>query len=118
MGAEVVGIDGLYDTLADMGLEYGPVFQGLRAVWRRGDEVFAEVSLAEDQQRDGASSFGVHPALLDAALHASVMSIANAADGEHGRRARWGAPPVLLVGCGALRVGCFFATRVPIRDGR
>ena len=78
-------VDGLYDTLADIGLEYGPVFQGLRAAWRRGDEVFAEVSLTEDQRDDGAASFGVHPALLDAALHASAISIAAATDREHGQ---------------------------------
>ncbi len=84
-GAEMVRVDGLYDTLADIGLEYGPVFQGLRAAWRRGDEVFAEVSLTEDQRDDGASSFGVHPALLDAALHASAISIAAATDREHGQ---------------------------------
>ena len=47
---------------------YGPSFQGMRAAWRRGDDVFAEVALAEGAAVD-AGRFGVHPALLDAALH-------------------------------------------------
>ncbi|QLH24133.1 type I polyketide synthase [Streptomyces sp. Rer75] len=67
-GATAVETAGLYDALADAGQGYGPVFQGVRAAWRRGDEVFAEVALDEEQQEE-AARFGVHPALLDAALH-------------------------------------------------
>ncbi|KIQ66884.1 hypothetical protein TR51_05525 [Kitasatospora griseola] len=59
-GAEPVA--GLYDTLAAAGYEYGPAFQCVQAVWRRGDEVFAEVTVPD------AARFSVHPALLDAAL--------------------------------------------------
>ncbi|WP_308408855.1 polyketide synthase dehydratase domain-containing protein, partial [Streptomyces sp. AC627_RSS907] len=51
------------------GLGYGPAFQGLRALWRHGDAWFAEVRLPDDQSADG---FGLHPALLDAALHGAV----------------------------------------------
>ncbi|MFE7037233.1 type I polyketide synthase, partial [Streptomyces sp. NPDC057621] len=65
--ATAVDVTGLYDDLAEAGLEYGPAFRGLRAVWRRGDEVFAEVALPDSEAVDG---FGLHPALLDAALHA------------------------------------------------
>ncbi len=68
VGAERVVVDDLYDVLAESGLDYGPAFQGLGSVWRRDDEVFAEVALGE-QARDQAGLFGVHPALLDAALH-------------------------------------------------
>ncbi len=69
-GAEPVPVDGLYDRLADAGYEYGPVFQGLRAAWRSGDEVYAEVALPDDT---GAGRFGIHPALLDAALHGGLV---------------------------------------------
>ncbi|MEU4245687.1 SDR family NAD(P)-dependent oxidoreductase, partial [Actinoplanes sp. NPDC026619] len=65
-GAVPIPVD--YDGLALIGLEYGPVFQGLRAAWRRGDEVFAEVSLPDGEER-AAADFVLHPALLDAALH-------------------------------------------------
>ncbi|GAA4468610.1 hypothetical protein GCM10023170_082790 [Phytohabitans houttuyneae] len=67
-GAEPADLAGFYPRMAGSGLAYGPVFQGLRGVWRRGDEVFAEVALP-----DGApdpQAYGLHPALLDAALHA------------------------------------------------
>ncbi|WP_176959700.1 type I polyketide synthase [Lentzea jiangxiensis] len=68
-GAEAVGLDGHYQELAALGLDYGETFQGLRAVWRRGEDTFAEVALP-DRARDQAGRFGLHPALLDAALHA------------------------------------------------
>ncbi|MFC9328318.1 SDR family NAD(P)-dependent oxidoreductase [Kitasatospora sp. NPDC057015] len=66
-GAEPAALDGLYGRLADHGLGYGPVFQGLRAAWRDGDTWYAEVALPEGTDTAG---FGLHPALLDAALHA------------------------------------------------
>ncbi|MFJ3309356.1 SDR family NAD(P)-dependent oxidoreductase [Streptomyces sp. NPDC086549] len=69
-GAEPVDLTGMYDTLAEAGLEYGPVFQGLTAAWRSGEDVYAEVTLPEDTAADG---FGVHPALLDASLHATGL---------------------------------------------
>ncbi|MEY9490733.1 acyl transferase domain-containing protein/short-subunit dehydrogenase/acyl carrier protein [Streptomyces calvus] len=67
-GARPVDVTDCYETLAEAGLRYGPVFQGLRAAWRRGDDVYAEVTLNDDV--DGGT-FGLHPALFDAALHAS-----------------------------------------------
>ncbi|WP_172382404.1 type I polyketide synthase [Streptomyces sp. MNP-20] len=62
----------LYDRLAGTGYGYGPVFQGLRAAWRRGDEVFAEVALPQEHAAD-ATAFGLHPAVLDAALHSTLL---------------------------------------------
>ena len=52
----------------DMGLEYGPAFRGIRAAWRRGDEVFTEIELAEPY-RDEAGRYCLHPALFDIATH-------------------------------------------------
>ncbi|HEV2637460.1 MAG TPA: SDR family NAD(P)-dependent oxidoreductase, partial [Actinocrinis sp.] len=66
-GAQVADVSAVYDDLALVGLGYGPVFQGLAGVWLRDGDVFAEVELPEGVPVDGA---GVHPALLDAALHA------------------------------------------------
>ncbi len=73
VGSAPVDIDGLYDRLAARGYGYGPAFQGLAAMWRRGDEVFAEVSLPADAGVSPAG-FGVHPAVLDAALHAVIVA--------------------------------------------
>ncbi|MET7911647.1 type I polyketide synthase [Streptomyces avermitilis] len=66
------GGGGLYERLAREGLHYGPVFQGLQAAWRLGDDVFAEVSLPEEGYAD-TSRFALHPALLDAALHTMTL---------------------------------------------
>ena len=74
-GAEPLETEELYERLADAGIEYGPTFQGLTAAWRAGEEIYAEVSLGEEQ-RDQAGRYGVHPALLDAALHATAFSAA------------------------------------------
>ncbi|MFF7656870.1 SDR family NAD(P)-dependent oxidoreductase, partial [Streptomyces sp. NPDC007983] len=60
--AEPLAADGLYERL-----DYGPAFRGLRAAWRRGDDVFAEIALPAGVD---AGRFGLHPALLDSALHA------------------------------------------------
>ncbi len=78
-GAEEADVEGLYADSAEAGFAYGPVFQGVRAAWRRGQEVFAEVALPEDAD---ATAFGIHPALLDAALHAVGYGDLLADDGE------------------------------------
>lgn len=67
--AEPCDLSGVYTDLAALGFDYGPSFQGLRSVWRRGDEVFAEISPPSGAIRD-AASYGVHPAMLDSALGA------------------------------------------------
>ncbi|MFJ4737511.1 SDR family NAD(P)-dependent oxidoreductase, partial [Streptomyces sp. NPDC088770] len=77
-GAEAVDADGCYEEFAEAGFAYGPLFQGLRAAWRRGDEVFAEVALPEGTENT-AAGFGLHPALFDSALHALLLT--PAADG-------------------------------------
>ncbi|MEV0537528.1 type I polyketide synthase [Kitasatospora sp. NPDC050463] len=73
---EDVDLAGAYERLADGGFAYGPAFQGLRRLRRRGEELFAEVDVAD------AAGFGMHPALLDAALHA--LELRSLADGGTG----------------------------------
>ncbi|MFB7636776.1 SDR family NAD(P)-dependent oxidoreductase, partial [Streptomyces sp. NPDC056149] len=68
VGGVSVDVVGAYEGLAGAGYGYGPVFRGLGGVWREGDVVWAEVGLPE--RVEGVEGFGVHPALLDAALHA------------------------------------------------
>ncbi|WP_139830009.1 type I polyketide synthase, partial [Mycobacterium triplex] len=67
VGASVVEAGDVYEVLAARGYDYGPAFRGLRTLWRRGEEVFAEVSAGEGVAMGG---FGIHPVVLDAALHA------------------------------------------------
>ncbi len=68
--AEPVPVDGLYERLAELGYDYGPVFQGLRAAWRVDGVLYTEVALPDDA---GDDRFAVHPALFDAALHGGLL---------------------------------------------
>ncbi|WP_328407813.1 type I polyketide synthase [Nocardia sp. NBC_00403] len=70
-GAEPSDDGSLYDRLAQRGFDYGPVFQGVTAMWSDGEQTFAEVSLSESVS-DAAATFGIHPALLDACLHVAI----------------------------------------------
>ncbi|MFJ3934324.1 type I polyketide synthase, partial [Streptomyces sp. NPDC090029] len=67
--AAPVDLESVYERLDEKGLRYGPAFRGLRAAWRSGEEVYAEVSLPEEARAE-AGDYLVHPALLDSALHA------------------------------------------------
>nr|WP_234364877.1 type I polyketide synthase [Streptomyces sp. RTd22] len=101
-GAEPMNLDvaTLYGELVDLGLAYGPAFQGLRAAWRSGDEVFAEIALPDDAEPD---AFGLHPALLDAGLHAIGLSPAGAGDAAL-LPFSWSGVELHASGAGALRV--------------
>ncbi|MFC9926132.1 type I polyketide synthase, partial [Streptomyces sp. NPDC127190] len=111
-GARPVPVDTLYDGLAAAGLDYGPAFRGLRAAWRRGTEIFAEVALP-DPETDGGhgvhpdpeatGGYGVHPALLDSALHAWSLA---GPDGDGGPRLpfHWSGVRLFATGADTLRV--------------
>ncbi|MFE0023215.1 SDR family NAD(P)-dependent oxidoreductase [Amycolatopsis sp. NPDC059021] len=103
-GAQRIEAGDFYTDLVERGYAYGPTFQGLRSVWRRGDEVFAEVALPEDERAD-AARFGIHPGLLDAALHAGMLGAAP--DSEPGRPVlpfAWNGLVLHAAGASALRV--------------
>ena len=68
--ATALDVDSAYAEFAETGLEYGPAFRGLRAAWRRGDDIFAKAALPELGHLVDVGRYGLHPALLDAALHA------------------------------------------------
>ncbi|MGH3702519.1 MAG: SDR family NAD(P)-dependent oxidoreductase, partial [Pseudonocardiaceae bacterium] len=112
VGAQPVGLEDFYQRQAEVGYEYGPVFQGLRAAWTRDGEVFAEVALPEDQ-RGQASGFGLHPALLDAALHATALAVtegtARVGDGEVLLPFSWNGVTLHASGASALRVRAVLA---------
>ncbi|MFD7552850.1 type I polyketide synthase, partial [Streptomyces sp. NPDC059816] len=101
-GAEPLALDGLYDRFAAGGFSYGPAFQGLRAAWRRGDELFAEAALPAPD----AARFGLHPALLDAALHATGVPGSPGADAHPEGRLpfSWNGVTLHATGADAIRV--------------
>ncbi|MGK5522668.1 SDR family NAD(P)-dependent oxidoreductase, partial [Micromonospora sp. URMC 107] len=104
-GTEPVDVGDFYGWLLARGFCYGPAFQGVQEVWRRGDELFARATLrAEDEP--AAVRYGVHPALLDAAMHPLVLHVAGG--GEQAGRAwlpfSWRGVRLHRRGASALRV--------------
>ncbi|WP_433872804.1 SDR family NAD(P)-dependent oxidoreductase [Saccharopolyspora sp. CA-218241] len=66
-GARPVDVADLYAGLA---VDYGPSFRAVRAAWVDEGRVYAEIALPEDAgDLPDADGYGVHPAVLDAALH-------------------------------------------------
>ncbi|MEV5238427.1 type I polyketide synthase [Streptomyces cinnamoneus] len=101
-GAVPVDLTGAYDRLADAGHAYGPAFRGVTAAWRGPDEeVFAEVRLPGATGAD-AGRYGMHPALLDAALHASLLAAPTA--GPARMPFAWRGMRLYAAGATALRV--------------
>ena len=79
VGAVPVDVTGAYERLAGRGYDYGPAFRGMQAMWRRGTEVFADVAIPEHAGVT-TGGFGIHPVILDAALHA--LGIADQQDSD------------------------------------
>ncbi|MDW6065208.1 SDR family oxidoreductase [Streptomyces sp. FXJ1.4098] len=75
-------LDGFYERRSAAGFDYGPAFRGVRALWQTEEAVLAEVALPEHIAGD-AAAFGLHPALLDAALH--IVSYTGLDDSAGGR---------------------------------
>ncbi len=69
-GAVAASVDDLYAGMADLGYDYGPTFQAVHALWRVGDDVYAEVTLPDGAGGDG---WGLHPALFDASMHGGLL---------------------------------------------
>jgi len=107
--AEPVDTAALYAGMARAGLLHGPAFQSVRGVWRRGEELYAEVRIGEAQQAD-AARFALHPALLDGALQPLGLSVDGAAVA-----ATWRGLSLYAVGAEALRVR--LAPAVDAADG-
>ncbi|MER5432231.1 type I polyketide synthase [Streptomyces sp. NPDC002588] len=104
-GAAPVDLDDFYDRLNDVGLGYGPAFRGLRAVWRLGDEIFAEAVLPENGETRG---FGLHPVLLDSALQALLTDLldgnaAGTGPGQVRLPFSWAGASLHAVGAGHVR---------------
>ncbi|MBF6353006.1 SDR family NAD(P)-dependent oxidoreductase [Nocardia higoensis] len=66
-GATTIPTERWYESLASRGFGYGPAFRGLRAVWRHGRDIYAEVVSPTPGR-----GYAIHPALLDAAFHAAL----------------------------------------------
>ncbi|MFF2194946.1 SDR family NAD(P)-dependent oxidoreductase, partial [Streptomyces sp. NPDC058157] len=108
-GARELPLDGVYEEAARQGFGYGPSFQGLRAAWQLGQEIYAEVELPAEARAD-AAAFGVHPGLLDSALQAMGLgtfldgAIADEDQGKPRLPFAWRGVTLHAAGAGALRV--------------
>ncbi|MFB7949587.1 SDR family NAD(P)-dependent oxidoreductase [Kitasatospora phosalacinea] len=100
-GARPIALDGRYQELADAGLAYGPAFRGLRAAWKHGEEVYAEIG-ADPAATLDTEGYGLHPAVFDAALHA--IGLSRAGSGEPVLPFSWEQVELHAVGAAELRV--------------
>ncbi|WDT92368.1 polyketide synthase dehydratase domain-containing protein [Streptomyces sp. SCSIO-PteL053] len=85
-------------------LRLRPALPGLRSAWRHGEDLYAEVALPGETDVDG---FGVHPALLDSALHTIGLGAQGRTDDSEGAVElpfAWSGVSLHAVGARALRV--------------
>ncbi|MFC0111199.1 type I polyketide synthase [Kibdelosporangium aridum] len=101
-GAEAIDVNGFYDSFGE-GFRYGPAFQGLRAAWRLGDDIYTEIELAEEEHAEAARC-GLHPALLDAALHGIGFGDFVSGAGAGSLPFAWSGVTVFAAAATALRV--------------
>ncbi|MEU1519195.1 type I polyketide synthase [Streptomyces sp. NPDC005811] len=102
--AEPVDVDELYDLLALRGHVRGPAFRGVRALWRRGGELFAELAVPDEAREADAAAFGLHPVLLDAALQTVLWAAPAAGEGRVALPQGWHGVTVHATGAGAARL--------------
>jgi len=65
-----VEVEQAYASFASKGLAYGPAFRGMRSLSEGKAEAVAHIVLPKGVE--GAERYGIHPALLDASLHAAI----------------------------------------------
>ncbi|MBS2966924.1 SDR family NAD(P)-dependent oxidoreductase, partial [Actinocrinis puniceicyclus] len=102
-GSEPLPVDDIYASLSGIGYDYGPIFTGIRAAWRDGDEVYAEVVLP-DEYADGAKGYGIHPALFDSALQSGAALLLGGGAGQRKMPFSWSGVRIGQQGAARLRV--------------
>ncbi|MGW3200283.1 type I polyketide synthase [Streptomyces sp. NPDC001118] len=102
--AEPVDVDGLYDLLSLHGHSYGPAFRGVRALWRHGSELFADLAVPDELRDRHAGAFGLHPVLLDAAVQAVLSAAPDAGEGRIALPLGWQGVTVHASGADAARL--------------
>ncbi|MFF0772383.1 SDR family NAD(P)-dependent oxidoreductase [Nonomuraea wenchangensis] len=100
--AQPLDVTGLYDRLVDHGYGYGPAFHGLTHAWKHGDDLYAEVSLPTDVA--DPAGYGVHPALLDAAMHVGMLAGQGAGESGPLIPFNWNGVTLHATGAATLRV--------------
>jgi acyl transferase domain-containing protein/acyl carrier protein len=106
-GAEPVAAESVYEYMAAMGVDYGPAFMAVKALWRRDEELFGEIRLPEHEW-SRAARFQLHPALFDAALHAGAAF--SFASGQLEIPFAWSGVNIRRAGASTLRIRLTQAT--------
>ncbi|MFF7459761.1 SDR family NAD(P)-dependent oxidoreductase, partial [Kitasatospora sp. NPDC008115] len=101
--ATALDVSDAYPLLADHGYTYGPAFQGLTAAWRDNQHTYADITLPDTGDSDG-SAFDIHPALLDAALHAIALQNLETPGDTVAVPFSWSGVRLHAVGASSLRV--------------
>ncbi|WP_191500016.1 polyketide synthase dehydratase domain-containing protein, partial [Mycobacterium simulans] len=107
VGVQPIDVDGFYERLADRGYRYSGLFRSLRGVSQDRLDAGVVAAWVELPAGTEVAGFGVHPALLDAALHA-LVGMWSEADGEGAVRPR---VPFVVSG---VRVYASGATRLQV----
>jgi myxalamid-type polyketide synthase MxaB len=63
IGGQELAPDEYYQALRETGIEYGPVFRGIKRLWRGEGEAWGEIQLPTEA--GDVPSYHLHPALLD-----------------------------------------------------
>lgn len=80
-GTKSVDISELYSALSAQELSHEPSFQGIIEAYKDDQCIYGRVALP-DTLVETAGEYGIHPALLDAALHVLAIAGINAANSE------------------------------------
>ncbi|GHE13875.1 type I polyketide synthase [Streptomyces alanosinicus] len=102
--AEPVDVDGLYELLSLHGHSYGPAFRGVRALWRRGGDLFADLAVPDELRDQDPGAFGLHPALLDAAVQTALSAVPEPGGSRIVLPLGWQGVTVHATGAGAARL--------------
>ncbi|MDN3279523.1 SDR family NAD(P)-dependent oxidoreductase, partial [Frankia sp. RB7] len=104
VGGEPIDLTGHYARLQARGYGYGPMFQGLVEAWRVGDVVYGRAVLAEALW-PSADEYGLHPALLDSALHVLTLAqVEGLGDGAVLLPFEWSEVSLVATGAQELRI--------------
>ncbi|MCB9875151.1 MAG: SDR family NAD(P)-dependent oxidoreductase [Planctomycetaceae bacterium] len=74
-----LSVETFYETVSAAGLEYGPGFRCIQQLWQHGREILARLELPTELEYESKRN-AIHPALLDACLHAVFADIHRTSD--------------------------------------
>ncbi len=71
---DALAADAFYETISAAGLAYGEKFRCIQELWHRGHEMLAQLRLPDELLHESQRN-AIHPAILDACLHAVFADV-------------------------------------------